>query len=775
MAESSSYALLGDLAVIIVSATVCMRLFSFLKLPQLLAFIVVGILLSPVFGVIKEKETITELGELGVMLMMFFVGMEFDLERLKKVFAPSVLGITFQILGMGALGIAIASLMGLTGIDGVFLGGVLAMSSTIVIVEIFAQRRDLNKPYAQIAIGILIIEDLFAVFLLVILSGLADGKPDIYKLGQSTLVMSAFVISIFVIGKLSVPPMLKKLAFSRNPQEMIMFTFCLILGLGFLAVVSGLSLALGAFLAGSIISGTVLSEKVEQFVTPFRNLFVALFFVSVGTMIDPRQILDLWLPIIAISISVIVLQTFACFVGIVLGGARCKDAYLAAINKAQIGEFSFVVAGLGLSLGVMDSSIMTIAMGVSFLTVFVNPFLSGHSDKVIAFFEKIVPSKIKTAFDIYHDSFCAVAETAQKSQNLKLVLSPLTKILIYSLLFCALMFAAPYLSGVVETNASLAKYSKPIMLAMWAVVAVVALPIIAGIITNLEETISRILEISTLGGSMKATHKARLARFINGVFSLVIILTFAAIYLGIISYYLPLGELSLLGASVFLVAGFFLRKFVINMKQSLEGRFSGVVKRNLENAMHHRRDMMLARIKKNYKWAIEISEIEISELAAAAGKSVGELGLRAKTGSEIVAIRRGAFVIYNISAQTFIFPDDVVVLSGTPEANAKAEKMLSAMELDFDEAPHALSTNYELKTFEVPTDSALAGQSLGGADLNRKFGVKILAISRAGTDVRPSAAFAFKPEDKMLAMGGSEKLSAFANDFSLREVQGEVA
>ena len=213
-----------------------MRIFSMLKLPLLLGFIIVGILLAPVSGLISSAGDIAELGELGVMFMMFFVGMEFNLERLKKVFAPSVLGIAFQIGAMGVLGMIAAGLMGLSKIDGVFLGGVLAMSSTIVIVEIFTQKRDLSKLYAQIAIGILIIEDIFAVFLLVVLSGLSSGTlPSGMELLRSTIALLSFMITIFVAGKLFIPKLLRKFAVSGNQQEMIMLIFCLIMGLGELA------------------------------------------------------------------------------------------------------------------------------------------------------------------------------------------------------------------------------------------------------------------------------------------------------------------------------------------------------------------------------------------------------------------------------------------------------------------------------------------------------------------------------------------------------------
>ena len=774
MAEASSHIFLQDFAIIVVASTIAMRVFSYFKLPQLLGFIVTGILLAPVFDIIKDKEAITEIGELGVMFMMFFVGMEFDLQRLKKVFAPSFFGISFQIIGMGLLGMMCASMMSMTTIDGIFLGGVLAMSSTIVIVEVFTQKRDLNKMYAQIAIGILIIEDLFAVFLLVILSGLGEGSPDIYQLGSSILTMLAFVISIFVLGKLLIPSFLKKLALSRNPQELIMFTFCIMMGIGFFALSSGMSLALGAFLAGSIISGTFVSQKIEHISTPFRNLFVALFFVSVGTMIEPRQILDLWLPILLISVAVIVLQTIACFLGIILGGARCKDAYMAAINKAQIGEFSFVIAGLGITLGVMNSSIMVIAMGVSFITVFVNPFLSSRSDWVINFFRKITPSRIKTTLDIYHDSIVALSDSISKSKILNLITPSFIKITIYSMLFCFLMIVSVFVHKLIERAESLQNYQHEASLFLWIFVALLTLPIAVGVATNMEEVLKSILEESALK-NMKSKHRDRLAYFISGVFSFVIGGLFTLTYLSVLAHYLPLGDLSIIVAAIVVIVGFIFRKLLTKTKSSLEGRFSGIVKRDLENAMHHRRDMMLARIKKSYKWAVEIAEIEISELSSCAGKRIKELQFRSNAGSEIVAIRRGMFVIYDIKAETRIFPNDVVVVIGSAEDNKKADEMLSAHDKDFDKKHPSLVADYELRTYEIPELSLLVGLTLAQTDINRVFSVKILALSRNDEHLRPTPELAFQSNDKILAMGLPSNLDKFSSKYFLVETEAEMS
>lgn len=765
--ESASHLLLSDLAIIAVAATLSMRLFALLKLPQLLGFIFTGMLLSPVLDVIRDKAAIEELGELGVMFMMFFVGMEFNLDRLKKVFVPSFIGMFFEVAGMVAFGVFAASCMSMNLTAGLFLGGILSMSSTIVIMEIFAQRREFGKPYAQISTGILIMEDLFAVFLLVLLVGLSSGKPDLGKLGLSTLSMLAFVIAIFVVGKLTITYALKKLALSRNPQETVMFTLCLMLGLGFLAVKSGMSLALGAFLAGSIISGTFADRNIEQLTMPFRNFFVAVFFVSIGTMTRPEQIVDMWLPIVLITAGLLVFRTIFSFAGIVLSGARCSDAFMTGMYMAQIGEFSFVVAGLGVSMKVFDSSVMVITMGVSFLTVFLNPLLLSAAPHVTKFFEKHTPSKIKALFDIYHDGVAAVFNAAGKSTNLRTITQPLMKIAVYALLFCALIFAALYINDAVQSAKALQNWAKWLQIALWATAALVAAPVVMGLLMNVEDAVGKFFSLSAVGLEGKPALREKVVRFFSTAFSSVIILAFAVVYMCALAYCLPLGDFSMLGAVVIMAACFLLRKRVAGIKTTLEGRFSIALKRDLQNAMSSRHEMMTERLKSRYKWSVEVSEVEIDELAEVAGKRVGEIQLRSKTGAEIVAIRRGGLVSYNINSDTRLFPNDVVVLCGTSESNADAEKLLSSLQFDTDAKHRKVLDDYQIKTYILPATSTLAAQTLGGTNLNRRFGVKVLAVSRGEKNLRPSAELEFSADDKILAMGAPDKLDAFAQTFGL--------
>lgn len=768
MDTHSSAFLLKDLAIIVVASTVSMRIFSALKLPLLLGFIIVGILLSPVFELISSAENISALGELGVMFMMFFVGMEFNLERLKKVFAPSVLGIAFQIAAMGVLGMVAAGLMGLSKIDGVFLGGVLAMSSTIVIVEIFAQRRDLSKLYAQIAIGILIVEDIFAVFLLVVLSGVGSGNlPSAMELFRSTLAILSFMITIFVIGKLVVPRFLRRFAVSGNRQELIMVIFCLIMGLGELAELSHLSLSLGAFMAGSIISGSDVSRRVEHIADPFRNLFVALFFVSVGTQINPHLIIDLWLPILLISFGVIVFQTFACFCGITLAGVRCRDAYLAAVNKAQIGEFSFVIAGLGISSGVMNPSIMAIAMGVSFLTVFLNPLVASQSERIMSAAHSLAPKKLLDLLDIYRRTVSSLSKSASGNSKFGDFLPNVGAILIYTLLFSGAMFTAAYLARAVKNST----YPDMFAIGIWVAAAAVSIPLLAGVLKSSGACAAKIVDVVDARYKLAAGAGGRLHAFLRNVFSVFILAAFAVVYLTFTFNFLPIDDAVVIFAASVVLLSIFFRRIFSNFRHSMEGRFASVLKRHLENAEHNRREHLMDNIRASRTWAKSVAEIEIDEFAESAGKTVGELAIRERTGAEIAAVRRGEFSIYDIEADTRLYPDDVVILCASDSQIAEAEKILTKPSQIKPVMEENISGdgNMTLAEVYVPADSLLCGKTLKDVAMPKKYGIKVMGVLHSG-EVEPSQPDPMRPfagGDKILCMGTVSAMSKMSGELKL--------
>ncbi len=763
------FEILRDLTVIVVSATVAIKVFSFLKLPLLLGFILVGILLSPVFGIIKDTSGIAASGDLGVMFMMFFVGLEFNLERIRKVFVPSIFGLLFQAASMVLFGLFAADVMGMSSLNGFFLGALLSMSSTIVIIELFSRRRELNERYAQITVGILIAEDLFAVFLLVMLSSLASGRADIPALVETVVTMLTFVITVFVVGKLSVPAVVRRFFVTDNQQELVMFTFCVIMGVGFLANLADLSLALGAFLAGSIFSGTIVSERVRRLTDPFRNLFVALFFVYVGTMIDPFQIAASWKSILFISAAVLFVRTAACFFGIVAGGVRASDAFLSAMSKAQIGEFSFVVASLGIKLGVMDKSIMAVATGVSLLTVAVNPYVSAKSRAIMDFVSIRIPKSLKLGFEVYHKFTASLSEAAKKGFFAS-ISAPLARVLVYTLLFNALMIVAEIVQEFLLSAYSGRGADNAISVAVWIAAAVFAVPAVWGISHNLKICARIIVSASPFGRSVAKSARSRAYRLFHSVFFTLLALFFSAVYFMFVWYHVPKTNTFVLFVLACAVFPFVIRKYFGNMGEELESEFTSVFKRHIENAGEHRRSVMMENIRRNYKWAIDISEVEISEFSKSAGKSVAELSIRRRTGADIAAVRRGRFVIYNIMPSSRIFPDDVVVLSGTRSETEAARKILSDEERDIDSiGAFAGQASIGVDCAVVSHASLLIGKTLAEADLTNTRGVKVLGILREGGNahIRPSASEIFMPGDTVLIMGIDENLKKAERDFSL--------
>ena len=757
------HTLLKDLALIVIFSTISTWIFSRLKLPILLGFISVGILLSPVFGLLHETRTIGELGELGVLFMMFFVGLEFNPDKIKKVFAPSLFGIIFQVAAMGILGFSAARAMGLGGLNGMFLGGVLAMSSTVVFMEFFGARGLMSKKFAQIAVGILVFEDIFAIFLLVALSGIArTSKIDFVGIWKTMLLIATFVITIYIAGKFIANSLSKKFAKSKSQQPVIMFAMCAMLGIGEIAVSSGMSLALGAFLAGSILSGTQIAAKIERLTAPFRNLFVAIFFVSIGTMIEPHQIARLWLPIVLISLAVVVFKTISCYCGILLGGADGRDAFLAAANKAQVGEFGFVIAALGISMEVIDSSVLAIAMGVSFLTVFISPALSRSAEKFCDFASRHSPEKIRLALKIYKNSAASFFENSDKKSFLSAIYAPLLRTVIYAFLFNALMLMTVLAYGKLKSAEffeSEAQY-----LWVWGISGILALPIMFGMLRNLEDVVMKII----IQGKEKSSLRKAVAAVLKIVANTVTLLFFAAVYFMVLGQYFPSSEVGYLYIAEFLILAALFGRGVIKLNQGVENKFVEVFKRHLENAESHKKEEMLGKLRSRYTWAHEIAEADIPENAAVAGKTLRELNIRSQFGCDIVAIRRGDFVMYKVMPGTYVSANDQIILSGSHEENENAKRFLERE--DFSHAKKAQEIYIE--RVEISEESGMRGKTLAELKITKYYAARVVAIVRAGQEntSRPSPFEPLGKRDTLTLLGDFDEIQRLKSDYSLAKI-----
>ncbi|MDR2664312.1 MAG: cation:proton antiporter, partial [Puniceicoccales bacterium] len=390
------------LLVVAAGSAIAARLLHF---PLLLSYIIGGIALN--FGVngtslIHAQNTIRQISELGVIFLMFYMGLEFDLRKLRQLFGPVIIALIFQTLFMLFLGSATAPILGWGGLNGLFLGGLLAISSTMIAVPVLEGQHALQKNFARLAMGLLIFEDILAVLLLVVLSGIAiTGYFDWDAVGRTTFFVGAFVLTIFFLGRLAMPFFVRIMKKFQSEEFFTIVIIGVLLAIGLLAETAHFSTALGAFLAGAIFSSTEIAEAIEENMRPIRTLFTAIFFLSTGLSVNLGQLASSIGPVLLLTFLVFFIKVLACFLGFFLSGQSGEDSFRAPMATAQIGEFSFVIASLGTSLGVTNNGLLSLAIGVSLGTAFCTAILSPRAGAIFQFLLRIWPKSLLKFGRIY--------------------------------------------------------------------------------------------------------------------------------------------------------------------------------------------------------------------------------------------------------------------------------------------------------------------------------------------------------------------------------------
>ena len=364
--------LITDLALILIVAGVVTLLFKKLKQPVVLGYIVAGFLVGPNFGffpTIVDEADINLWAELGIIVLLFSLGLEFSFKKLFQVGSSAVITALVVVAGMMLVGYGAGRLLHFTYLDSVFLGAMLSMSSTTIIIKAFTDLNLRKKAFANLVFGVLIVEDLFAVVMMVILSSIAvKNSFEGAELIESIAKLVFFLIIWFVVGVSVLPIFLKKARRFLNDETLLVVSMGLCLGMVVLATYVGFSSALGAFVMGSILAGTNEAERIGKVVGPVKDLFGAIFFVSVGMLVSPDALSQYALPICLLSLVVIVGQVFFGTVGMLASGQSLKISMQSGFSFSQIGEFAFIIASLGMSLNVIDKFLYPIVVAVSVIT-----------------------------------------------------------------------------------------------------------------------------------------------------------------------------------------------------------------------------------------------------------------------------------------------------------------------------------------------------------------------------------------------------------------------
>ncbi|HNE80919.1 MAG TPA: cation:proton antiporter, partial [Flavobacteriales bacterium] len=399
--------LIADLGLILSVAAVTTIISKVVKQPVVLGYIVAGLLVGPhvnlVPSVMDEKNLVTW-SEIGVIFLLFSLGLEFSFRKLMKVGGTAVVTTMVTVSFMMGAGFLTGRALGWAMMDSLFLGGILSMSSTTIIIRAFDELGLKTASFAKVVLGVLVVEDLVAILLLVLLSTVAvsrefSGGALLFEMGK----LGFFLVLWFVVGIFLIPSFLKRTNKWMNDETLLIVSVALCLSMVYLAVAAGFSAPLGAFVMGSLLAETTKAERIEHLVKPVKDLFASIFFVSVGMMIDPHVLREHWLPVLVLCVVTLIGQPLSSMSGAVLAGQPLKTAVRAGMSLSQIGEFSFIIATLGLTLNVTSDLLYPVAVAVSAITTFTTPYMVKAGEPMHALIARLLPGRWLAGIAYYSD------------------------------------------------------------------------------------------------------------------------------------------------------------------------------------------------------------------------------------------------------------------------------------------------------------------------------------------------------------------------------------
>ena len=738
--------LIADLALILICAGIMTLVFKKLKQPLVLGYIVAGFIASPHFTLtpsVIDTASIHVWSEIGVIFLLFALGLEFSFKKIMKAGGPAIITTLVIIFGMILVGFLVGSAFGWSRMDALFLGGMICMSSTTIIYKAFEDLGLSKNRFAGLVMSVLILEDILAVVLMVVLSTVAvSAHFQGGELVMSILKLVFFLVLWLVVGIYLIPLILRKTRSLMNDETLLVSALGLCFVMVVIAAKTGFSAAFGAFIMGSILAETLEAEHIERLVKPVKDLFGAIFFVSVGMMVDPAMIAQYWLPILVITLTVLIGQPFFAIVGVLLSGQPLKTAVQSGFSLSQIGEFSFIIATLGVSLGVTSSFLYPIVVAVSVVTIFLTPYMIRLAEPAYGFIGRVLPPKARLLLDEYAQ---AAAPAAAKDSAWVVYLKEIARMIvingIITVAICIIGFTVLYPLAV--------KWIPGI----WAnvVTAVVMLAVLSPFLRALSVKKSRGSRVfDTLWASDRANRAPLLAtmviRLILGI--------------GIVVYILArLFHVSLL--IILLIApllGFFLlfnrwtkrsykrleRTFQINLR-SREMREEYLGKKKPEYATH-----LLDK-------DLHLADFDIPAEVDWAGKELRELSFGEKYGVHVVSILRGNRRINIPKATDRIFPQDRIQVIGT---DAGLETFGAALKRCETPLPEDYSTGeMVLRRLPVGPSSPFLGKALKDSGIRNHYHCLVAGIEKPdGTLHVPDAHIPLEEGDVIWLVGEHKDL-----------------
>ncbi|WP_437879928.1 cation:proton antiporter [Pseudomonas sp. LRF_L74] len=447
-----------DLAVIMLVAGVVTVLFHRFKQPVVLGYILAGFIIgphTPPFGLIHDEDTIKTLAELGVIFLMFCLGLEFSLRKLFSVGATAFIAAGLEIALMIWIGYEIGQFFGWSNMDSLFLGGILAISSTTIIIKALGDLKMKNERFAQLIFGVLIVEDILGIGIIALLSGIAvSGSVETGQVFSTVGKLSLFMIVALVIGILLVPRILAYVARFESNEMLLVTVLGLCFGFCLLVVKLEYSMVLGAFLIGAIMAESRQLLQIERLVEPVRDMFSAIFFVAIGLMIDPGVLVEYAVPIIVITLAVIIGKVISCSLGAFIAGNDGRTSLRVGMGLSQIGEFSFIIAALGMTLQVTSDFLYPVAVAVSAITTLSTPYLIRVADPLSHRLAGWMPAGLRRMFGLYGDWLRSIQPQGQGAVLAGMIRKIILQVGVNLALVVAIFLGSAYFAGTLAAHMS---------------------------------------------------------------------------------------------------------------------------------------------------------------------------------------------------------------------------------------------------------------------------------------------------------------------------------
>jgi len=666
---------LQDLAVVLIVAGVTTVVFRLLKQPVVLGYIIAGMIVGPYtppYSLIHDEGTINTLAELGVILLMFSLGLEFSLRKLKSVGAPALLAALLEIALLFWAGYEVGRWFGWGAMDRIFLGAMLSMSSTTVIIKVLSDLGRMKEPFSQLVFGILIIEDILGIAMIALLSGIAmTGTMSLGDVGLTLGKLGIFLAVALVAGLLAVPRLIGYVARFKSNEMLTITVLGLCFGFSLLAAKLGYSVALGAFVIGAIIAEAREIHRIEALVEPIRDMFSAVFFVAIGLLIDPRMLVTHWQPILVITLAIVLGKVFTCSIGAFLGGKDTRTSLHVGLSLAQIGEFSFIIASLGVTLKVTSSFLYPIAVAVSALTTLLTPYLIRSADGSADLFQRRMPRWLVSTLDTYTTWIGGLGERRGASLARTLMWKWAAQMGLNIVLIAAIFVGGGYLGAHRPAWLVALNFGESwVETGIWLAAVLCALPFLLATVRKFQ-ALGYLLAETRVTTELAGEHTAAIRSVVASVVPIA-----GSVGLGLLVLILsatmlpPLNVLLVLLGLIGLVAWSLSRSFSRVYSSAQAALMETFATRPSTPAPFPAGSRLLAET--------DLELVTVAPGSPAAGRLIRELALRTRTGASIVALERADQRQINPGPDEELFPHDQVLLLGTTAQLALARSLFVA-------------------------------------------------------------------------------------------------